>query len=235
MGANVYLRWTRFCGRGCAGATPARGDGLAADQRDCHASDRDKEACREAEELDALFWQARCQIREHFAGIQDITIDPAEWPDLIPAALAHLRAHAAEQRRLAEFARAAVASLLDDLRNEIHHNQANRLAAVRDRRAAARDRGSSACERDGSAEDRDLSARDRGQAAIEREQADPADVSEAERVSTTQAPLTDPVARAVAECQQRIADSRNQLTRTRGHANSTASMGHDSASSSPDG
>jgi hypothetical protein len=28
LGANVYLIWMRFCGRGCAGATPARGDGL---------------------------------------------------------------------------------------------------------------------------------------------------------------------------------------------------------------
>ena len=56
------------------------------------------------------------QILDRLAWAENTTINPADWPDLTPAALDRLRAHAAEQRRLAALDRAAVSSLLTDLR-----------------------------------------------------------------------------------------------------------------------
>jgi hypothetical protein len=207
----------------------------AAEQRDTRGEDRDKLSCLDSEDLDVLFWQVRGQVRDQFARIENIAIDPADWPDLTPAGLAHLRAHVAERRGLAELSRAVVIGLLDDLRDEIRRNHADRVTAALARSDAARDRDDSAFDRRSSAQDRDLSARDRGQATIEREQAGPADVTQSERLSSMQEPLTDAVARAVAESQQRIADSRSQLTRSRDHANSPASTAADNAPSSADG
>ena len=186
----------------------------AAVEREADAESRDEESRHDSDDLDRLFWWIRDQVRAHLARVAVITIDPDDWPDLTPAAIAHLRAHVGEQRRLAEHACDAVISLLDELRDKVHHDEAERLDAALDRHAAARDRDDSACDRQSAAQDRELSARDRGAAAVEREQIDAIDVAHADRLSR-QAQLGAPGARAVAESLQRIADSRDRLSRSR--------------------
>ncbi len=187
----------------------------AAGRRDVSADGRDDRARRSAYGLDDLAVEVHRQILERFARIEDAAVEPAGWSHLPPAALAELRAHAAEQRRLAALDREAVDGLLTRLRAEIHRERADRAAAAADRLAAARDRVAAGHDRDGSVGDRDRAADDRDQAAVERAQADPPDREPPEGTGPTGESLADRVARAVAGSRQRIADSRAYLTRDR--------------------
>jgi hypothetical protein len=77
-------------------------------------------------DLDERLRQVCQQILDRLAWAENTTINPADWPDLTPAALDRLRAHAAEQRRLAALDRAAVSSLLAGLRAQLDRGRAQR-------------------------------------------------------------------------------------------------------------
>ncbi len=193
----------------------------AAEKRDVHAGDRAVQAGRSADDLDAHLAHARQQILDRLSRLENVSVDPADWPDLSSAGLARLRAHASEQRRLAALDRMAIGDVLDDLRREISHSRRDRLAGARDRGAAARDRQSAAGDRRSAGQDRDDSASDRDQAAIERQQLDP-DAADGPRpedqAAGTSDSLTDQVEQAVASSQQRIVDGRTYLARGRKRA-----------------
>lgn len=145
----------------------------AADRRDANAGERDDAARDGSDDLTERVRRIRLQILGRFARFENATVDARDWPDLTPAALAHLEAHTAEQRRLAGLDREAVADLLDHLDHGLGHLGRDRRAAARDRGASAHDRHHSAGNRGDAGQDRHLSARDRSQAAIERELVDP--------------------------------------------------------------
>lgn len=174
-----------------------------AEQRDADAEQRDAVADLDAEDLDLRFAQVRAQILDRFRRDEDVTLDAAEWPELTPAGLARLHAHADEQRRLARADRDAAARLLDDLHERVRQARDGRTEAARDRTDAADDRHRSEDNRHDSAHDRDLAARDRDQSAIERELADPPEL-----------PPPDPVAGTLDASRRRITDSRGWLDRT---------------------
>ena len=136
-----------------------------ADQRDHDADERDEYADQDATTLDDLLDEIRHQVLDRSARVEAAAIDPAQWPDLTPAALTRLQAHNAEQRRLAARDRTAVMSLLDQLHSEVRHLRGERLTAAHDRRDSARDRRHAA-------EDRGHSVADREQSAVERAQLD---------------------------------------------------------------
>jgi hypothetical protein len=144
------------------------------DRRDGEAGERDAEDSHRSHDLADRYRQLRRHVLDHFACIENSTIDPADWPDVTPAALDQLQALVAQQRHSAARSQAAILTLLDELDAQSHHTRTSRLAAARDRRAAADDRRHSAQDRAASADDRDRSAADRNQAVIEREQADSA-------------------------------------------------------------
>jgi hypothetical protein len=209
-------------------------------RRDADAAHRDTRAGEQRDDLDDGVGRLRRQILDHFAQIENSAVDPADWPDLTPAALTRLRAHAAEQRRLAAVDRAAATRLLADLHEQISRLRVDRHAAADDRRAAARDRQASAQDRHdaaqdrrSSAQDRDGSARDRNQAVIEREQVDPLDRAEPDRTAgRSEQSLVDRAGRAIDESRQRIADARAYLIHTH-HTEAprapTTGSDHDSA------
>ncbi len=208
-------------GAACRDTAADDRDTVAAD-RDARADGRDARADRDAQRLDDLIVEVRRQILDRFTRIENAVVDPAGWPDLAPAALAELRAHAAEQRRLAAHDRNAVDGLLTRLRADIHHERSGRVAAARDRGAAARDRTTSGQDRHHAGRDRDRAADDRDQAAIERVQADPSDLDRSDSTRPSSESMADRVARAVAGSRRRIADSRTYLTRSHGHADPLA-------------
>jgi hypothetical protein len=186
-------------------------------------------------DLDERLRQVCQQILDRLAWAENTTINPADWPDLTPAALDRLRAHAAEQRRLAALDRAAVSSLLAGLRAQLDRGGAQRRTAADDRRAAASDRLASDQDHRSAAQDRDDSAGDRGQAAIERVQADPRKhrgrPAGSDRVDDS---LIDRTARSVAESGQRIASSRAYLAH--GHNQTkTATITNNPNSNAPNG
>jgi hypothetical protein len=184
--------------------------------RDVDAAHRDTRAHQHTDDLDNRVEQLRRQLLDHFTRAENTTIDPADWPDLTPAALDRLRAHAAEQRRLAALDRAAATRLLADLHAQIHGDRPDRHAAAGDRRAAAQDRSASAQGRHSAAQDRDDAARDRDQAAIEREQTDSPGLSEPDQEPTrADESLAGRAAQVVDESRRRIAASRAYLTRSR--------------------
>jgi hypothetical protein len=188
-----------------------------ADQRDTEAVERDAKGRQDFNDLADHFRRLGEQILARLARAENATIDPADWPDLTSAALAHLERHTAEQRRLAALDRVAVTSLLDELQEELGNN---RHAAADSRHASARDRHHSADDRHDSKRDRDLSARDRGQAAIEREQLAPRAFHvdralDPHRPSQNHPDISSTW--AIAASQQRIAASRNLLDETRHH------------------
>jgi hypothetical protein len=192
-----------------------------ADQRDTEAVERDATARQDSHDLADHFRRLGEQILARLARAENATIDPADWPDLTPAALADLERHAAEQRRLAAVDRVAVTSLLDELQEELGHVRHNRRAAADDRHASAQDRQHSAGDRNDSEQDRDLAARDRGQAAIEREQVDPRAFPSDGDLDRHRPPEDHPDVSstwAIAASQQRIAASRNLLDETRHHS-----------------
>jgi hypothetical protein len=200
-------------------------------RRDADAAQRDIRAGQQGHGLKDGFEQLRRQILDHFAQIENTTIDPADWPDISPAALDGLRARAAEQRRLAAQDRATAIRLLANLSDQISQLQVDWHAPDEDRRAAARDRQASAHDRRSSAEDRDSHARDRNQAAIEREQIDPPDTAEPNQAAARgEDSLTDRARQAVYESRQRIADARAYLTHhTKAPRRPTTGSDHDSA------
>src|SRR5947208_3110821 len=82
-----------------------------ADQRDVAANDRDEAARRSAEVFDDGLCRIHRRLVDRFARIEATTVDPADWPDITPAGLAHLRESASEQRRLASIDRVAIRDL----------------------------------------------------------------------------------------------------------------------------
>ena len=78
----------------------------AAHQRDTEADKRDEQARDSADDLTGHIRQIGRQIVDRLARIENTTLDPADWPDLTPAALARLEARITEQRRLAGLDRA---------------------------------------------------------------------------------------------------------------------------------
>jgi hypothetical protein len=184
-------------------------DHTDADERDADATHRDDHAAADTRDLDDCFAQLRRQILDHLTWIDSTAIDPADWPDLPPAALDRLRAHLDEHRRRTARERAVALTLLTDLHALIHHGRADRHAAASDRRTAAQDRQASAQDRRSAAQDRDDSARDRDQATIEREQANASAGENHERLATgPDESLVDRAAQAIGESRHRIADSR---------------------------
>jgi uncharacterized protein (DUF3084 family) len=180
--------------------TAARDRDTAATSRDSDAHDRDGLASQHPRDLDERLRQVCQQILDRLAWAENTTINPADWPDLTPAALDRLRAHAAEQRCLTALDRAIASSLLADLRAQLDRGRAQLRTAADDRRAAASDRLASDQDRRSAAQDRDNSTRDRGQAALEREQADPRNIVAAQQTATgVDDSLTDRTARSVAE------------------------------------
>jgi hypothetical protein len=152
-----------------------------ADKRDAEAAERDEHAHQDSDDLIDRVQRIGAQILDRLAALENATVDPDDWPDLTPTALARLDAHTAEQRRLARRDRAAFTALLDRLHDELAYLGRDRRLAAGDRRASARDRTDAAGNRHESAQDRDLSARDRNQAVIEREQLDPRDLASGRR------------------------------------------------------
>jgi hypothetical protein len=206
----------------------------AADRRDDDATERDQDLHQDLRELDRRVGQIRSLVLDHLSRVEGALVEGADWPDLTPAGLGRLHAHLAEQRHLAGLGRAAVATLFEELHNELGHILDDRLAAADDRHAAARDRRHSGDDRRGSAHDRDLSAQDRGQATIDREQVDPGTLARGSawhaphsprRRPSTWEPSADAGKEALAESRQRIADSREQLGRTHHEAAPPATAG----------
>jgi 23S rRNA G2069 N7-methylase RlmK/C1962 C5-methylase RlmI len=95
-------------------------------RRDADAAQRDIRAGQQGHGLNDGFEQLRRQILDHFAQIENTTIDPADWPDITPAALDRLRARAAEQRRLATLDRATAIRLLANLNDQISQLRVDR-------------------------------------------------------------------------------------------------------------
>ena len=220
----------------CRDVTSAARDAVA-DVRHARADARAGQADNRDRDLDDRLAQVRRRILDRLARVENTTFDRADWPDLTAADLVRLRAYAAEQRRLAALDLAAVRALLDDLRDLVLRDRADRspagerLAAAQDRRAARRDR------RD-SADDRDDAARDRAQAAIERQLADPADsdsdsTAESFLIRSDES-LGGRVARAVAESRQRVASSREVLTGTGNHTDLPATATNDADPTGPE-
>ena len=145
----------------------------AAHQRDTEADKRDEQARDSADDLTGHIRQIGRQIVDRLARIENTTLDPADWPDLTPAALARLEARITEQRRLAGLDRAAIGTLLDEIQRALGDRRHDRMGAGNDRRAAEQDRHHSAGDRRDARRDRNDAERDRNQAAIEREQVDP--------------------------------------------------------------
>jgi hypothetical protein len=199
----------------------------AADRRDNLAADRDTKDLRTAHDLAYRYQQLRRHVLDHFARIENTAIDPADWPDLTPAALDQLHALVAEHRRSAARSRSAIFTLLNELNAELCQHRTSRLAAGRDRRAAADNRHRSSQDRADSAEDRDRSAGDRNQAAIEREQADPTGTAGHECHDPPAEPVLDHVARALADSREQIADSRSRIESLLGLRNRSASAPDD--------
>src|SRR4051794_34275571 len=146
---------------------------VAAGERDAQAGDRDDRAGRDADDLRDRLTRTSRQAFDRSAGLDDVVVDPADWPELTATGLARLRAFAAEQRLLGALDHAAVRALCDDLRSEIEHSRLERRAAARDREAAAIDRKAADRDRGLAEQDRADAARDRDQAAIERQQDSP--------------------------------------------------------------
>jgi hypothetical protein len=177
------------------------------------------------------------QILDRLAWAENTTINPADWPDLTPAALDRLRAHAAEQRRLAALDRAAVSSLLTDLRAPSSTAAGPNVAPPPTTVAGPRPRTVWPPDQDrrSAEQDRDDSTRDRGQAATEREQADSRDIVAAERAATrVDDSLIDRTALSVAKSRQRIANSRAYLAHDQNHSE-TATITNDPNSNAPNG
>ena len=189
----------------------ATGRDSAATERDAQADDRDDRAGRDAEDLRDRLTRMSRQGFDRRAGLEDVPLDPADWPELTPEGLVRLRAHAAAQRLLGTLDQAAVRSLSDDLRGEIEHGRRERRAAARDRRAAADDREAAERDRGSAEQDRTGAACDRDQAAIERQQDDCVDRDPGPEDRGETGSLTDRVERAVADSRQRISDSRAYL------------------------
>jgi hypothetical protein len=177
-----------------------------AQTRDEYAEDRDVAAGTRRSELGDRLWNLRRQIVERLRRIENTDFDPAAWQNLTPAALTQLRDHAAEQRRLAAVDRGEIQSLIDEILTEVGHGRDERRAAAADRTASAQDRTASAGDRDRAAVDRD-------QSAIERAQVDPADEDAYPELSPESHLACQPA--AVARSRQRIADSRETLSRSR--------------------
>ena len=192
-------------------------------RRDVDAVERDDDARDDAEVLADRLGQIRRQVLDRFARIENATVDPRDWPDLPPAALARLAAHTAEQRRLAGLDREAVTALFDQLDHGLSRLGQDRHAAAHDRDASARDRRHSAGDRSDSGRDRDLSARDRGQAAVEREQVDPGVLPPDDDPPGPRRAPREPVtfAERVAASRRRLSDSRDRLDGTGRHAADT--------------
>jgi hypothetical protein len=191
---------------------------VAADHRDTGALHRDD---RSADRLDALRERVD-ELRRHvLAGlrrVEEVDVDPVDWPDLGPAALARLSAHVAEQARQAALEDRTLLGLLDEFGDELRRAVEDRVASARDRDGAAADRQASERDRDAAATDREAAAGDRDQAAIEREQADPADREMAVPTAGLQAFVDESVVgrgtRAVQDSRRRVIDSRKHLGRT---------------------
>jgi hypothetical protein len=184
---------------------------------DVQAVDRDERAGHNADDLHDRLTRIERQLRGRLTHLENAVVDPADWPELAEAELARLRAHSAEQGRLAALDLAALSNLLDDLRAAIGDSRIDGTAAARDRRAAGHDRQAAAQDRADAAHDRDESAGDRDQDDIERQQSDRADPTDATPVTDRPDGFDDSlphqVARAVRDSQQRITDGRAYLTR----------------------
>jgi hypothetical protein len=195
----------------------ATGRDTTAHLRDVQAGDRDERAGRYVDDLHDRLTLIERQLRRRLTHLENTGVDPADWPELAEAGLARLRAHAAEQGRLAALDRAAICNLLDDLRTAIGDSRIDGTAAARDRRAAGHDRRAAAKDRADAAHDRDESAGDRDQADIERQQSDRADPADATPVADRPDGLDDSLpqqaARAVTDSRRRITDGRTYLTR----------------------
>jgi hypothetical protein len=186
----------------------ADGRDETADQRDLDATDLDAPGRTDLDRFADRFHGLSRQIIDHLTRIATTPVDPKDWPDLTPAALAHLDAHTAEQRRLAALDLQTVTALLDQLQAELSHLRNSRHAGTRDRRASAEDRRAAKGNRHDSGHDRTDSAGDRGQSVIEREQIDPRDLppDDPEGHSTATSP---------AGTAQRLSESRDRINRNR--------------------
>jgi hypothetical protein len=195
----------------------ATGRDTTAHLRDVQADVRDERAGHNADDLHDRLTRIERQLRGRLTHLENTVVDPADWPELAEAGLARLRAHAAEQGRLAALDLAALTNLLDDFRAAIGDSRIDGTAAARDRRAAGHDRQAAARDRADAAHDRDESAGDRDQADIERQQSDRADPTDATPVADRRDGLDDSlshqVAQAVRDSRRRIADGRAYLTR----------------------
>jgi uncharacterized protein (DUF3084 family) len=209
----------------------ATGRDAAATQRDARAGDRDDRAGRDADDLRDRLTRTSRQDFDRFAGLDDVVVDPADWPELSAAGLARLRTFAAEQRLLGALDHAAVRALCDDLRSEIEHGRLERRAAARDREAAAADRNAADRDRGLAEQDRADAARDRDQAAIERQQDSPTGPPQPDGTDES---LAGRVARAMADSRRRITDSRAYLADGLGEARPAVPT-PDPAASAPDG
>jgi hypothetical protein len=148
----------------------------AAQQRDIDAEKRFATAQVDAEDLADRLQGLSLQILQRLARIEDSALEPADWSDLPPTALARLDALVAEQRALARLDRQALHALLDDLHDAVGELQRDHQAMSRDRRASGGDRHHALGNRGDSGQDRRDAQADRNQAAIDREQVDPRDL-----------------------------------------------------------
>lgn len=207
-----------------------------AGKRDAQAVDRDDQAVLIEQELRDRLDQVRQQILDRLARLENTSVDPADWRELTPAALARLRDHTAEQRHLAALDRAALSDLLDDLRNLADRSVGDRVACSRDRQDAEHDRHAAAQDRGDAGRDRDDSSADRAQAAIERQQVDPghaADAVPGNHVAWADS-LADRVAQTVATSRRRIDVTRAFLGRNPDHLPPTTAPNRDDVPDRPD-
>ena len=115
---------------------------------------RDGDARHRIEYLTGRIHEARARLSEHLRRIEATEHDP-------------------ERRRVLALERAAIACLLDDVLDELHHSRQMRHASGRDRTDAATDRHAAADDRSAATGDRFAALEDRQQSAVEREAAHP--------------------------------------------------------------
>jgi hypothetical protein len=165
-----------------------------ADRRDRQALDRDDVADHRdrlsrdhAEDIVARIHDLRDQLAGHLQRLEQFETD-------------------LQQRDLVVRARVIFNDLFTDILIEFARTREQRRAGKQDRSVAAGDRQASADDRALAAQDRFQSCGDRQQGVVEREQADYHPGKESQ---------TDPVLPRVADSRQRLADTRDLLTRTR--------------------
>ncbi|MGI5131484.1 hypothetical protein ACQEVB_32085 [Pseudonocardia sp. CA-107938] len=187
-----------------------------ADRRDARATSRDEDAGSSIHDLERDLEALHSRLRERLDHGQDELDDALVLAGLSPAGRQRLRAHATQQRRLADDDLAVAGRLLEQAHEVAGRAMPDRYAADRDRRDARRDRVQAAQDGHAAASDRRASAGDREQSDVERQLVNVAEPDESAvpaGAGHSSGSLPERVRQALAKSRRRIDDSRALLMR----------------------